>query len=217
MDSRMPRRWAPRDKRAIYRSKRPKRSKKRRLVTNVPCGGSPATSPRRSIAAIIFKQAAPGRSIFSSGCPLDSNRPGQQLFSRLREGYFVGNATSPYRARAPRSPAPPSCQANLFYSLSSRRPFARRLSSLVALVEKRARDNSWKSPGKAGIREGWSGKGAWGGGDGERRGNERGTEVAGFPSRAAVRRAYKKKRRPPSAPIGARYRASENCSSGGEW
>lgn len=60
-------------------------------------GGSSATSPRRNIAAIIFKQAASERSIFSSGTRRYSNRRLDrplELFSRLREGYFVGNATS---------------------------------------------------------------------------------------------------------------------------
>jgi hypothetical protein len=60
-------------------------------------GGLSATSLRRNIAAIIFKQAAPGRSIFSSGTRRYSNRRldrSLELFSRLREGYFVGNATS---------------------------------------------------------------------------------------------------------------------------
>jgi len=60
-------------------------------------GGSFATSPRRNIAAIIFKQAASGRSIFSSGTRRYSNRRLDRslgLFLRLREGYFVGNATS---------------------------------------------------------------------------------------------------------------------------
>lgn len=37
-------------------------------------GGSSATSPRRNITAIIFKQAASGRSVFSSGTRRYSNR-----------------------------------------------------------------------------------------------------------------------------------------------
>lgn len=58
-------------------------------------GGSSATSLRRNIAAIIFKQA--GRPIFSSGIRRYSNRRldhSLELFLRLREGYFVENATS---------------------------------------------------------------------------------------------------------------------------
>lgn len=95
------------------RSKKKGESRNERTV-----GGSSATSPRRNIAAIIFKQAASGRSIFSSGTRRYSNRRLDRslgLFLRLREGYFVGNATS----HPVPSPAPLSFEPDEpFYSTS---------------------------------------------------------------------------------------------------
>lgn len=71
------------------------RSKKKASRNERTVGGSSATSLRRNIAAIIFKQAS--RPIFSSGIRRYSNRRldhSLELFLRLREGYFVENATS---------------------------------------------------------------------------------------------------------------------------
>lgn len=91
----------------LYQRSKKKVSRNKRTV-----GGSSATSPRRNIAAIIFKQAASGRSIFSSGTRRYSNRRLDRslgLFLKLREGYFVGNATShPVPSCFCPPPSPPS-------------------------------------------------------------------------------------------------------------
>lgn len=127
------------------------RSKKKRYRSQRTVGGSSATSPRRNIAAIIFKQAASGRSIFSSGTRRYSNRRLDRslgLFLKLREGYFVGNATS---HPVPSCFCPPSSFRSNSTNLSIlSRPS--RLPTFLSTLEKRVRDNSWKSRGKGGIR-----------------------------------------------------------------
>jgi len=132
----------------LYQRSKKKVSRNKRTV-----GGSSATSPRRNIAAIIFKQAASGRSIFSSGTRRYSNRRLDRslgLFLKLREGYFVGNATS---HPVPSCFCPPL--SSLFRSNSTNlsilsRPS--RLPTFLSTLEKRVRDNSWRSQGKGGIR-----------------------------------------------------------------
>ena len=133
----------------LYQRSKKKVSRNKRTV-----GGSSATSPRRNIAAIIFKQAASGRSIFSSGTRRYSNRRLDRslgLFLKLREGYFVGNATS---HPVPSCFCPPPL-SSLFRSNSTNLSILSRPSRLLTFLstlEKRVRDNSWRSQGKGGIR-----------------------------------------------------------------
>lgn len=128
-----------------------KKEKKEASRNEWTVGGSSATSPRRNIAAIIFKQAASGRSIFS---PV----PEGILIadSIARSGYFWDYAkVTLLEMRLPISYhlalAPLSFEPNEpFYSIS---PFS---LTDFPFDEKRVRDNSWRSRGKGGIR--WNGE-----------------------------------------------------------
>lgn len=90
------------------------------------------------------------RSIFSSeGILIAGSIARLELFSRLREGYFVGNANPPpflFLARA--SPYPPS----LLHPSNLSILFARlALPTFFSPLEQRARDNSWGFRRKGGI------------------------------------------------------------------
>lgn len=163
-------------------------------------GGSSATSPRRNIAAIIFKQAASGRSIFLSGTRRYSNR-------RLdRTVWAIFETTR--RLLCWKCDLSPSHIPRLIPPLRTRRTFPfslrpSRLPTFFSSLEKRVRDNSWRSREKGGIRERVHGKR-------EKKGKREGSSRRFL---RAMRRTGKKAPRLPLCPIRTRYRTSKICSS----